>query len=261
VYIIYKMDLFTGISYNLRGLWLGVKTPGLLFLGAVRFVAVVFFVLVSVSLILAYNQEILSFLWTRPESRWILWLWHLLSWALSLLLVGLAAIVSYLISQILFSVIIMDYMSRITELKVTGQVEETEKTPPLTQFLYLVRQEIPRTTLPVLLSLTLMILGWLTPLGPLIAIFSTGVAVVFLSWDNTDLLPARRMLPFKERFGMLLKTVPFHLGFGLLFLVPALNILFLSFAPVGATLYLLEKDTGGTSGEYKEHIDRPRITH
>jgi CysZ protein len=38
----------------------------------------------------------------------------------------------------------------------------------------------------------------------------------------------------------LLKTLPFHLGFGLLFLVPVLNILLLSFAPVGATLYYLE---------------------
>jgi CysZ protein len=42
------------------------------------------------------------------------------------------------------------------------------------------------------------------------------------------------------RFRFLLKTLPFHLGFGLLFLVPALNILLLSFAPVGATLYYLE---------------------
>ena len=55
-----------------------------------------------------------------------------------------------------------------------------------------------------------------------------------------DLVPARRLQPFSERFRFLLKTLPFHLGFGLLFLVPVLNILLLSFAPVGATLYYLE---------------------
>jgi CysZ protein len=38
-----------------------------------------------------------------------------------------------------------------------------------------------------------------------------------------------------------MKTIPFHLGFGLPFLVPILNIVFLAFAPVGATLYYLEK--------------------
>jgi CysZ protein len=85
-----------------------------------------------------------------------------------------------------------------------------------------------------------MILGWLTPLGPALTLITSGVAVIFLTWDNTDLVPARRLQPFSERFRFLLQTLPFHLGFGLLFLVPVLNILLLSFAPVGATLYYLE---------------------
>ena len=34
----------------------------------------------------------------------------------------------------------------------------------------------------------------------------------------------------------------FHLGFGIPFLIPGLNLLLLSFAPVGATLYHVEKD-------------------
>ena len=68
------------------------------------------------------------------------------------------------------------------------------------------------------------------------------LAAVFLSWDNTDLIPARRLDPFGKRFKFLLKNLPFHLGFGLLFLIPVLNILFLSFAPVGATLYYIDKE-------------------
>jgi CysZ protein len=43
-------------------------------------------------------------------------------------------------------------------------------------------------------------------------------------------------MPFKYRFQFLLKTLPFHLGFGLWFLIPGLSISFLSFAPIGATL-------------------------
>jgi CysZ protein len=235
------MNIVKGIKYNLKGLWLGIKTPKLLFLGFIRFAVVIFITIVSSGLILAYHQVILGLIWARPESPWIIWLWYVLSWLLSLTLVGLAAVLSYLVSQILFSVIIMDYMSRITELMVTGKVNEPERLSLLRLFSYLIKQEIPRTIIPVLLSLLLLILGFLTPLGPIVAILTSCMAVIFLSWDNTDLLPARRLLPFKERFKLLSKTILFHLGFGLLFLVPGLNILFLSFAPVGATLYYIEK--------------------
>jgi len=73
-------------------------------------------------------------------------------------------------------------------------------------------------------------------------VISSVAASVFLAWDNTDLTPARRMIPFKARLSFLKQNLGFHIGFGLLFLIPGLNILFLSFAPVGATLYYLEKD-------------------
>jgi CysZ protein len=49
------------------------------------------------------------------------------------------------------------------------------------------------------------------------------------------------LVPFRARFQSLGDSLLFHLGFGLLFLIPVLNILFLSFAPVGATLYQIEK--------------------
>ncbi len=236
------MNLFKGIVYNLRGVKLSLKTPRLLILGLTRLVVVVFITILSASLILMYHQQILNLIWSKPESQLILWLWHLVSWLLSFLLVGGSAILSYLIAQILFSVVIMDTMSRITERLVSDQEKELTKMPIVRQFFYLVRQEIPRATIPVLLALLLMILGWLTPLGPVVAIISSAVAAVFLSWDNTDLVPARRLDPFGKRFKFLLKNLPFHLGFGLLFLIPVVNILFLSFAPVGATLYYVNKE-------------------
>lgn len=235
------MNFIRGIKYNLRGLWVGIKTPKLLFLGFIRFAVVIFITIISSGLILAYHQEILGLIWTKPESSWIIWLWNILSWLLSMMLVGLSAVLSYLLSQILFSVLIMDYMSRITERMQTGRVNEPEHLSLLRLFSYLIKQEIPRTIIPVLLSLLLLILGFLTPLGPLTALLTSCMAVIFLSWDNTDLLPARRLLPFRERFRLLSRTILFHLGFGLLFLVPGLNILFLSFAPVGATLYYIEE--------------------
>jgi CysZ protein len=180
-------------------------------------------------------------MWNKPESQWFIWLWYLLSWLLSAILVGFAIVLSYLVSQIFFSVFIMDLMSRITERTMTGSIREPNKMPWWQQFLFLIKQEIPRTTVPVLLTILLIGLGWLTPLGPLVTVLSSALTVIFLAWDNTDLIPARRMAPFGERFRLLMETLPFHLGFGLLFLIPLFNILFLSFAPVGATLYYIEK--------------------
>lgn len=221
---------------------MGLKTPNLLMLGLIRLFTVIIITIFAAGLILVYHQAILSFMWSKPESQWVTWLWYLLSWLLSAVLVGMSAVISFLVSQILFSVLIMDMMSRITEKKMTGNIQEPRKIPWWQQFLFLVKQEIPRATIPVLLALLLIITGWLTPLGPIITILSSVVAVIFLAWDNTDLTPARQMVPFKERFRSLRRSLLFHLGFGILFLIPVLNILFLSFAPVGATLYQIDKD-------------------
>jgi CysZ protein len=239
------MTLISGIKYNLRGLVMGLKSPKLLVLGLIRFFAVILITILAAGMILVYHQEILSFMWSKPGNPWVTWLWHLLSWLLSAVLVGLSAVVSFLLSQILFSVLIMDMMSRITENAVTGQIQQPTDIPLLQQFLFLVKQEIPRATVPVVLSLLLIIVGWLTPLGPIITIISSAIAVIFLAWDNTDLPPARQQIAFKERFRSLKRSLLFHLGFGLLFLIPVLNILFLSFAPVGATLYQIDKGFRG----------------
>ena len=235
------MNILNGITYNLRGLRLGIKTPKLLVLGLIRLAAVVIITILAAGLILVYHEKILHLIWAKPASEWILWLWYVLSWLLSLFLVGLSAILSYLVSQILFSVFIMDYMSRVTERMIVGEETELEKVPMLRRLSHLVKQEIPRTILPVLVVLLLMALGWLTPLGPVLAILSSVIVAIFLAWDNSDLVPARRLYSFKQRLKLLLKSLTFHLGFGLLFLIPLVNILFLSFAPVGATLYFLDK--------------------
>jgi CysZ protein len=229
-----------GVTYNLRGIKLAFKTPRLLLLGLIRFAVVIMLTTLAAGLVLYHHQDILNLIWIRPESVWLVWLWHAVSWLVSLLLAGVCVILSYLASQLLFAVIVMDAMSRITEQLVVGRPREQAQAALIQQFIFLVRQEIPRTTIPVLITLMLMVSGWLTPLGPLLTVLASATAVIFLAWDNTDLVPARRLEPFSDRIKFLLKTLPFHLGFGVLFLVPGLNILLLSFAPVGATLYYIE---------------------
>jgi CysZ protein len=238
------MHLFKGMAYNLKGLKLGLKTPRLLMLGLLRFVILIVFTIVAMVIILSKYQEILNLMWHMPESAWFVWLWHLVSWLLALLLMGISTVVGFLVAQILFSALIMDIMSQITERKITGRVESASQMGFSTHFFLLLRQEIPRAVLPILISLVLLVLGWFTPLGPVLTILTPLAAAVFLAWDNTDLVPARRLTPFGQRFQFLYRNLGFHLGFGLLFLIPILNILLISFAPVGATLYHVDRPDG-----------------
>ena len=236
------MNFFAGIKYNLKGLWLGLRTPRLLLLGMLRFVMVTVLTVGCAGLILAKHADILALLWSQPESPWIVWIWHIASWLLTLALMGLSAVTAYLLAQVLFAVFIMDMMSRVTERVVTGMPPLSPPASVLAQMGFLIRQEVPRNLIPVFLTLLIMVLSWFTPFGPILTIVGPLVAAVFLAWDNTDLIPARNMLPFGQRFGFLLKSLLFHLGFGLFFLIPVLNLVFLSFAPVGATLYHLDRN-------------------
>ncbi len=228
-----------GINYNLKGLFLGIKTPKLLLLGILRFLILIALTIVFATLAISYHDKLMALIWVKPESIWIVWIWHFLSWLLTLFMIGTSTLIAYILSQVLFSVLIMDYMSRITERIITGNVQEPKLS--LFQFtFYLIKQEIPRTILPIAISLLLFVLGWLTPFGPVIATISSLITIIFLSWDNTDLVPARRLLPFKKRVHLLVKNLPFHIGFGIYFLIPLLNSIFFSFSPVGATMYYLE---------------------
>jgi len=235
---------FHGIRYNFRGLKFGLKTPSLLALGVTRLVIILVLTAVAIALVIARYQQITEAMWTRPESSWLIWLWYVLSWLVVLLLSGISAVVAFLVAQILFSVLIMDYMSRIVERRTAGDEVAPPAMPWFSYFFYLLKQEIPRAILPICSSLLLMVLGWLTPLAPVLTLLSPLLAGVFLAWDNTDLVPARRLVAFGERFAFLRRNLGFHLGFGLCFLIPIFNILLLSFAPVGGTLY------------YLEHLDR-----
>lgn len=235
------IDFFKGIGYNLRGLKMGLQTPSLLLLGFLRFA--VFLALAAAAAVLLFNfhGDIMAALWHRPESRWLVWLWHLAAWLVSLLLFAGAAVAGYLVCQILFMVFIMEWMSQLTERIVSGTVQTPAETTRFATFVYLIRQEIPRTLLPLGLMLLLTAAGWLTPLGPLLAVAAAMATAVFLAWDHTDLAAARRQIPFRRRFRFLLQTLPLHLGFGLPFLIPGVNILLLSFAPVGGTLFFIER--------------------
>jgi CysZ protein len=236
----FMTNLLRGIGYNFKGLKLGLKTPSLLALGLARLVIILVLSAVAIALILTRYEQITQALWTRPESVWLVWLWHLVSWLVALLLSGLAAVMAFLLAQILFSVMIMDYMSRIAERKTAGNEVAPPAMPWFSYFFYLLKQEIPRATLPVCISLLLMVLGWLTPLAPVLTVLSPLLAGIFLAWDSTDLVPARRLVTFGERFAFLRRHLGFHLGFGACFMIPGLNILLLAFAPVGGTLYYLD---------------------
>lgn len=235
-------SFFRGIEYNIKGLILGLKTPRLFILGLLRFFIVLMLAMILAGLILYNHNEILNVIWQMPESGFVVYVWDIVSWLLSLVLSGIAVILAYLISQLLFCIFIMDYMSRITESIVSGHPVEFHPESQFKFVIYLIRQEIPRAILPIIITLIFLFMGLFTPISPVIFFISSIAASVFLAWDNTDLIPARRMIPFQTRLSFLKRNIFFHAGFGILFLIPWLNILFLSFAPIGATLYYLGND-------------------
>jgi len=251
------MEIVQGLRYNLRGLRIGMTSGRLLFWGMVRFALVLLITIGLAGIVLAYQPELTELLWKKPTSIWTAWLWHVFSWLVSMLLIGFSTFFSFLVSQILFSAVIMDHMSKITEYHATGKVVLTRNTAFFTHLLHLIHQEVPRMILPLLLSFLLLVLGWITPLGPFVTLASSLISILFLSWDNTDLVPARRMVAFKERFRLLPATIPFHVGFGLPFLIPGINLLFLSFAPIGATLYFIDRNQsiGNLKKEEKNEIE------
>lgn len=236
------MNFFSGLSYNLKGLKLGLTTPRLLMLGIIRFILIAFLVFIAGAVVFKYYQDIFTMLWIRPDSMWLVWLWYLVSWIVALLLFAMGAIIAYLLGQIAFAVFIMDRMAQITERIITGKVIQPHDASVFKTMVYLIQQEVPRAIFPVFLSAILMVIGWLTPLGPVLTFVIPAVAIIFLAWDNTDLIPARKLIPFKDRFQFLKNNLFFHFGFGLLFLIPIANILFLSFAPVGGALFYIDRE-------------------
>jgi CysZ protein len=240
------MDFFRGIQYNIQGLTLSLRYPKLLWLGLLRFAVILILTVLLSGMILLNHDTILSGIWALPEKGLMVVVWHLVSWLLSLVLAAVSVVIAYLVAQVCFNVFIMDYMSRITEKIVLGKEVSPVDASWLKTGAYLVLQEIPRAVIPMVITLAVMTAGFFTPLGPVILVVSAVTAGVFLAWDNTDLVPARQMRPFRERLRFLRRHLAFHIGFGLLLIVPWLNILTLSFAPVGATLYhihKLEKET------------------
>ncbi len=234
------MDLFKGLMFNLRGLVLGLRTPRLFLLGILRFFIVVGLALFFSGVIFYWHQSVLNFFWTMPDPGFMLFLWKAVSWMLSVFLAGVACLFAYLVAQVFFCVFLMDTMSRITERMVTG-VETSPRHVSLPALaVHLILQEIPRAFIPLAAMVVLITLGWLTPFGPAVAVASSLAATTFLAWDNTDLVQARRLDPFGMRFARFKRTLLFHMGFGLWFLIPWVNIIFLSFAPVGGTLYAIE---------------------
>lgn len=235
------MQILDGVKYNLRGLEIGLRSTKLLLLGLLRFFVVIFAAIGLGSLVFLNHHALISAVWMKPESLWIVWLWYIVSWLIIIILLILSTLISYLLSQIIFSVVIMDKMSRIIENIKLGHVKEQDNISYFRQLVFLIKQEIPRAIIPVFILVILSVIGWLTPFGPFLTILSSIIAAAFLSWDNTDLVPSRRLVKFNKRFGFFVHNFSFHVGFGLLFLIPVFNILSLSFAPIGATLYYLDR--------------------
>ncbi|MCA1792402.1 MAG: hypothetical protein LC660_00730 [Desulfobacteraceae bacterium] len=171
------MDFFRGIKYNIQGVLFAFANPKLLWLGLLRFAIILVLALFFSGLVFFWHEAILAMIWEMPEKGMLLYVWHLASWVLSLLLAAVAVVAAYLVAQVFFCVYIMDYMSRLTEKIVLGTEVSYAQSSWLSFFVYLVCQEIPRAVIPLVITLAVMVMGLFTPLGPVILVLSSITAV------------------------------------------------------------------------------------
>ncbi len=140
---------------------LSLRHPRLLWLGLLRFAVILVLTVLFSGLILLNHDAIMSRLWQMPASGFPVYLWHLASWLLSLLLAAFSVVIAYLTAQVCFNVFIMDYMSRITEKIVLGKEMSVSDRGWFKTAGYLIVQEIPRAVIPMIITLVVMTAGFL----------------------------------------------------------------------------------------------------
>jgi CysZ protein len=239
------MGFFYGLWCHIEALKIFRQKKSLIFWASLRFITLIVLFVILSAIAISNNREVLQLLWLKPQNYFLVILWYLLLFITSIILMFAAGIISYIISQILFGVLIADHMSILTESIVTGKITNPQMS--LGHLIFLIKQEIPRTFIPLITTSAIMVFGWILPLGVVLVVASVLLSCLFTAWDYTDLVPARALYSFKERFGMFKKDILGHLGFGLPFAVPFLNVLLFSMGPVSGTLFYLRKHKDGAS--------------
>ena len=89
------MEILRGIQFNIRGLMMGLRTPSLLMLGLLRFLVFLLIGVGAAVIFFAYHQDIMLMIWAKPASLWLVWLWYLASWLLSLVLIALTSVAGF----------------------------------------------------------------------------------------------------------------------------------------------------------------------
>ncbi|MCA1787039.1 MAG: hypothetical protein LC657_13785, partial [Desulfobacteraceae bacterium] len=89
------MDFFRGIQYNIQGMTLSLRHPKLLWLGLLRFAVILMLTVLLSGMILLNHDAILSGIWALPESGFLVYVWHLVSWLLSMVLAAISVVVAY----------------------------------------------------------------------------------------------------------------------------------------------------------------------
>jgi len=233
------MGFFYGLWCHIEALKIFKQQKSLIFWALLRFIVLIVLFVILSTIAISYNKEVLQLFWIKPENYFLLILWYILLFLTSIVLMFVAGIISYIISQVLFGVLIADHMSILTERIITGNVTNPQMN--LRHLIFLVKQEIPRTFIPLIITSAIMVFGWILPLGVVLVVASVLISCLFTAWDYTDLVPARALYSFKERFGIFKKEILGHLGFGLPFAIPFLNVVLFSIGPVSGTLFYLKK--------------------
>lgn len=241
-------DFFVGLTSPFRAIGLVRSRPPLRRIA--RWMAgVTALSLVLIAWLLArYSDDLLAWLWPRPENAFAVGLWFLL---VAIVFLTLFAISAALLPPILLTPL-QDPLSESVEDLATG-------TPPppfaLDTFLRStttgLAHTLGRLVLVLLALLLLFPLNFLPGIGSLLyAALATAVSALGLAAEHLGSPMARHLLPWAAVRRLLRARLPLFLGFGLgchvLLWVPILNFFFLPYVIVGGTLlFLALREAGG----------------
>lgn len=244
-------DLLRGISYPLRGYRALRQHPSLGRYAVMPMLFTLLALLASVALALAYSDDLLALLWSKPAAGSALrWLYTLTYW-LSLLVSLAVTVLLCVFSSTVIAAPFNDLLSEALEQRVTGRPAPAFS---LVRFL----RELVRTVSLALFRLALYaavvgplwLLSWLVPgVGHLVyLVVWTGFTAAYFALDYVDWSASRHGLSMGARFALLAQRPLLMLGFGLAvwgcLFVPLLNLVFMPLSVAGGTLLFLDLQAG-----------------
>jgi len=229
-------------GYHLKGIKFAFKHVSFLFLSLLPFLITVA-LYVTLFFVLVHNADyLLDMIWkVKPDesSKYVAWLYwvymHVIKFTLYLL-TFIIMLYTFTVAANLFASPLYDFISTRYERLFTQSSNKEPSLPFFERISRVLKEEIKKSLfvfiLPFLVFFIIPVIGF---------VLSFILAAAFIAWDYIDFSLSRYKPELKERLKTLWRFRYYFFGFGFPLLIPVLNIVFLPFSILGATILYFDK--------------------